>query len=206
MSPLRDDALAVLRAWRPPEDDPDRGHQAALRDRFVAHLERHPDGATRACRPDHLTASTLVLSPGGTHVLLTLHAKARRWFQMGGHVEPGDPTLLAAARREAVEESGLEGLELLPAPVHLDEHAVPFCRTPDGRDDGLTVHHLDVRFAALAPAGTSPTVSDESLDVRWWPVGGLPDPELAPLVRAAQSVLGSTGGGETRAASDQPSR
>jgi 8-oxo-dGTP pyrophosphatase MutT (NUDIX family) len=206
VTPLRDDALAALRAWRPPDDDPDQGRQATLRDRFVAHLERHPDGASRACRPDHLTASTLVLSPGGTHVLLTLHAKARRWFQMGGHAEPGDTSLLAAARREAVEESGLDALELLPTPVHLDEHAVPFCRLPDAGDDGLTVHHLDVRFAAVAPAHTSPTVSHESLDLRWWPVDGLPDPELAPLVRAAQSALRSTGGGETRAASDQPSR
>ena len=52
---------------------------------------------TRDCYPDHLTASTLVLSADGDRVLLTLHAKARQWFQFGGHCEPGDVTLAAAA-------------------------------------------------------------------------------------------------------------
>ena len=79
------EALAALRDWSPPTPE-----QAALRDRYVAHLAEHPDGLTRACRPDHLTASTLVLSADGRSVLLTLHAKAHRWFQLGGHIEPGD--------------------------------------------------------------------------------------------------------------------
>ncbi len=167
MSELHLDALATLRSWEPPD-----AGQEVLRDRYVAHLEAHPDGLDRACRPDHLTASTLVLSHDRTHVLLTLHAKARQWFQLGGHCEPGDPTLAGAALREAREESGLSDLTLLPAPVHLDEHEVPFCGPDAG--DGLVVHHLDVRFAALAPRGADHAVSEESLDVRWWPVDALP--------------------------------
>jgi 8-oxo-dGTP pyrophosphatase MutT (NUDIX family) len=211
---LHADALAVLRRWEPPAT-PRATEQATLRDRYVAHLEARPDGLTRACRPDHLTASTLVLSDDGTHVLLTLHAKAQEWFQVGGHIEPGDATLADAALREAREESGLADLVLHAAPVHLDEHAVPFC------GDGREVHHLDVRFVAVAPAGASYAVSEESLDVRWWPVEALPNPDLVPLVEAAQAVLsglselsglsGSSGssnsdGGVTLAASDHPSR
>nr|WP_232523211.1 NUDIX hydrolase [Nocardioides sp. MAH-18] len=126
---------------------------------------------TRDCRPDHITASTLVLNADGDAVLLTLHAKARAWFQLGGHCEPGDATLAAAALREAVEESGIPGLELDPVPVQLSEHAVPFCG-PTG-----DVHHLDVRFLAVAPEGAEHAVSDESLDVRWWPAAALPEPE-----------------------------
>jgi 8-oxo-dGTP pyrophosphatase MutT (NUDIX family) len=152
--------------------------QRALRDRFVAHLDAHPDGVLRTCRPGHLTASTVVLSADAARVLLTLHAKAGRWFQLGGHVEPGDGTLLAAARREAVEESGLD-VVVDPVPVHLDEHAVPFCGA-----DGAA-HHLDVRFVAVAPDGARHAVSDESLDVRWWPVDDLPDPDLAEPVALA---------------------
>ena len=154
-----------------------------VRDRYVAHLESHPDGLTRACTPDHLTASTLVLSADGRQVLLTLHAKARRWFQLGGHVEPGDATLAAAALREATEESGLGMLTLDPVPVQLSEHAVPFCG-PDG-----DVHHLDVRFLALAPADAAPLVTEESLDVAWWPADALPDPEpdLVELVALARA-------------------
>jgi 8-oxo-dGTP pyrophosphatase MutT (NUDIX family) len=173
-----DAALTTLGDWAAPSPE-----QAALRDRYVSHLEHHPDGLSRTCRPDHLTASTLVVSPDGERVLLTLHAKARRWFQLGGHVEPDDGSLAEAALREAREESGLAGLILDPVPVQLSEHPVPFCG-PDG-----TVHHLDVRFVATAPAGVEHAASAESLDVAWWPVDALPDPEpdLVELVALAQA-------------------
>jgi 8-oxo-dGTP pyrophosphatase MutT (NUDIX family) len=193
---LHADALAVLTGWRAPDDA-----QEQLRQRYVAHLRAHPDGMTRGCRPDHLTASTLVLNAAGDAVLLTLHAKAQEWFQFGGHCEPGDATLAGAALREATEESGLAGLSLDPVPVQLSEHAVPFCG-PDG-----DVHHLDVRFVAVAPDGAGHAVSDESLDVRWWPADDLPNPELEPLAalaRLRQST--SPGGGSRLAAADQPIR
>lgn len=197
---LHADALATLASWTPPTPE-----QAALRDRYVAHLDAHPDGMTRACTPDHLTASTIVLSHDHTRVLLTLHAKARRWFQLGGHCEPGDSTLAGAALREATEESGVGHLDLDPVPVQLSEHAVPFC----GRTDD--VHHLDVRFLALAGPGAVHAVSDESLDVAWWPVDALPDPEadlveLVALARARAQSTSEPGGGSSRAAADQPSR
>jgi 8-oxo-dGTP pyrophosphatase MutT (NUDIX family) len=202
---LHADALAVLRAWVPPTPA-----QSALRDRYVAHLEARPDGMTRDCYPDHLTASTLVVSPDGSHVLLTLHAKARRWFQLGGHCEDGDATLAGAAEREAVEESGLAGLRVDPAPVQLSEHAVPFCDPRGG------VRHLDVRFLAVAPEGADHAVSEESLDVRWWPVDALPDDDLTELVRLARERQSTSprssaasvpsSGGSSRAAADQPSR
>lgn len=177
---LHADALATLADWSPPSPD-----QAALRDRFVAHLRRHVHGVSRSCYPDHLTAGVLVLSHDAEAALLNLHGKAGRWFAFGGHLEPDDETVAGAAQREAVEESGLTGLSVDPVPVHLDEHLVGFC------DPRGAVHHLDVRFAALAPAGAIPAASAESMDVRWWPLDALPDlePDMHRLIAAARTRL-----------------
>jgi 8-oxo-dGTP pyrophosphatase MutT (NUDIX family) len=171
-----DDALAVLRGWRAPTTQ-----QEALRAQYVAHLEAHPDGLDRSCFPDHLTAGCLVVSDDGAEVLLNLHRKAHRWFAFGGHLEPTDTSLAAAALREATEESGLAGLVLDPLPVHLSLHPVSFC------DPRGTVRHLDVRYVARVPRGTRPSVSEESLELRWFPVDDLPTDEddMLELVRLA---------------------
>jgi 8-oxo-dGTP pyrophosphatase MutT (NUDIX family) len=179
-SALHDDALRLLREWTAPDQT-----QAAVRRAYVDHLEAAPTGLQRECYPDHVTASTLIVSADHARVLLTLHAKARAWFQMGGHCEPGDHTLAGAALREAVEESGIDDLVLDPSPVQLNTHDVPFCDPRGG------VHHLDVRFVAVAPAESSHAISDESLDVRWWPVDRLPteEPNLLELVELARKRL-----------------
>ena len=166
---LHADALELLEDWAASSPEQER-----LREQYAVHLRSRPDGLSRSCLPDHVTASTLVLSPDAEQVLLTLHAKAQRWFQFGGHVEPGDATLAAAALREVTEESGLDGLVLDPAPVHLDVHEVPFCGGPGTR-------HLDVRFLAVAEPGSGHIVSDESHDVRWWPAARLPSDEASLL-------------------------
>ena len=178
MSALRDEALATLRAWR--SDVP---RQESLRREYVDHLEAHADGTERSCPGAHVTAGALILAADRTEVLLTLHAKAKRWFHMGGHLEPQDTSLADAALREATEESGVQGLVLDPVPLHLDAHEVAFC----GKHP--SVRHLDVRFLALAPEGAAHAVSEESIDVRWWPVDGLPNDaaELREMVDAAMA-------------------
>jgi 8-oxo-dGTP pyrophosphatase MutT (NUDIX family) len=188
VTPLHADATSLLGSWAAPTPDQER-----LRREYVEHLAVHADGLDRSCRPDHLTASTLVLTTDGAATLLTLHAKARRWFQLGGHTEPGDTTLAGAAFREATEESGIPGLLLDPVPIHLDAHAVPFCGGPGAR-------HLDVRFLATAPGTLEQVVSGESLDVRWWPVDALPtdEPSLRELVERGLDRLREPSGGADR--------
>ena len=175
---LHADALGRLERWTPPSPD-----QLALRDRFLDHLRASTDATTRAAYPDHVTAGTLVLSADLDHVLLNLHRKARRWFAFGGHCEPGDRTLVAAAAREAAEESGIAGLDVDPVPVHLDAHVVEFC------DPRGPVTHLDVRFTGRAAPDAVHAVSEESLEVRWWPVVALPEleAEMHTLIRLSRA-------------------
>jgi 8-oxo-dGTP pyrophosphatase MutT (NUDIX family) len=170
------DALDVLTRWQAPT-----GPQDELRASYAAHLTEHDDGLWRSCYPAHLTAGALVVSHDRRHVLLNLHAKAKRWFHFGGHLEPQDPTLAGAALREATEESGLAGLLVEAEPLQLSRHPVEFC------DPRGPVQHLDVRFLAVPGSGTTPEVSVESLDVRWWPVDALPteEPDMVELVALA---------------------
>ena len=171
---LHEDATALLQVWRGWDDE-----QEALRHDYVTFLAEHEDAMWRACVPGHLTASTLVLDASCRHVLLTLHPKFGLWLQMGGHCEPSDPTLREAALREATEESGIAGLDLSTEPLRLDRHRV-------GCHGGSW--HYDVQYAAIAPAGATHVISEESLDLRWWPVDALPtqtDDALRRLVASA---------------------
>lgn len=176
---LHDDAVRVLTSYL---DGADTVQDGLCRD-YLDHLALRPDGMWKACEAGHLTASALVVDPERGLVLLTLHRKLQRWLQMGGHCEPGDATLAAAALREATEESGIAGLTLLAGgPVTLDRHPIP-----------APCHwHLDVQYAALAPSGSTERISDESLDLRWFTydeVAGVADSSVVRLVERTRAVL-----------------
>ncbi|MCD0482834.1 NUDIX hydrolase [Streptacidiphilus sp. ASG 303] len=188
---LHDDALRALKDWTAP--DTPEGGQEQLRLDYIEHLASHRDGLWRSCTPAHVTASAVVVDPGHGRVLLTLHPKVGRWLQMGGHCEPEDATLAGAALREATEESGIPGLVLLDAgdgvaPVRLDRHRVRCA----GRDRPENVH-LDVQYVAVAPAGAEAAISEESLDLRWFDYGALPelaDRSVRALVERARLLTG----------------
>lgn len=164
----------ALVSWSAPD-----AAQEQLRSEFLQRLDEGPAALRREGRPSHLTASGVVVDEARRNVLLVLHNKVRLWLQPGGHLEDGDVSLAAAALRESVEETGVADLRLASAaPVHLDRHAAP-CGAE---------HHLDVRFLVVARDGAAPAVSDESLDVAWFPLDALPaerSADLDPMLRAA---------------------
>lgn len=172
---VHESAQKALRDWAAPD-----AGQDALRHAVLAFLLARPDGCERACVPGHVTASTLVLR--GDEVLLTLHPRLGRWVQLGGHCEPEDADIVAAALREATEESGIEGLRIDPVLAAVHVHPVT-CSL------GVPTRHLDLQFLAYADDGAEPVISEESLDLRWWPIDEAPgefDYGLAQLVRAAR--------------------
>ena len=67
--------------------------------------------------PGHCTGAAIVLSPDLSKVLMVHHNFLERWLQPGGHWELGEADLLSAARREAVEETGVRLERYLPEPL-----------------------------------------------------------------------------------------
>jgi 8-oxo-dGTP pyrophosphatase MutT (NUDIX family) len=173
---LRESTLDALTTWAAPDPAQDTLRHAVLS--FVLARE---DACKRACVPGHVTASALVLDHTGTRALLTLHPRFGRWLQLGGHCEDDDPDIVSAALREASEESGIADLRMDTEFAALHVHPV-VCSL------GVPTRHLDLQFIAHAPTGAEIVCSDESLDLRWWPLDALPEDTdfgLAQLAAAA---------------------
>lgn len=176
-------ALAAVRHADPGVAD---AQVEEFRARIIGFVEAHPDALHRSCLRGHLTASAVVFDAAEDRVLLMHHAKLRRWLQPGGHVD-GQGDLAAAARREATEETGIEGLEVVEPAVDLDIHRIP------ARGDEPAHDHLDVRFVVRAPHDAVVVPNHESTELRWFSIADLDgldvDPGLVRMVRAARRRL-----------------
>ena len=106
----------------------------------IRFVETHEDCLLRSCGPGHLTGSAWIVDVTRTRTLLTHHRKLDKWLQLGGHAD-GESDLLAAALREAREESGLTRLRAVsPEIFDVDRHWIPPRKTDPGH------YHYDLRF------------------------------------------------------------
>ncbi len=149
------DQLASLDLTHRPAEEPHRLDMLAL-------LDGEPDCFYRTCFPSHFTGSALVVSADGSRALLNHHRKLDQWLHFGGHCD-GDEDVLRVARREALEESGIENLITASArPFDLDIHRIP-------AHGAESEHwHYDVNFVLIAPEGAVEVISDESVALQWF--------------------------------------
>jgi 8-oxo-dGTP pyrophosphatase MutT (NUDIX family) len=172
---IEPEAVATLLRHFDPTDD---GEAAKSKELVQALLARSPEPfSRRQFNPGHITCTGLVLSPGQDRILLVLHRRLQRWLLPGGHVEPDDPLIGDAGRREVVEETGaILRADSPPLLVGVDVHGIP-----PRRDEPFHLHHdLIFRFQAASDAFHT---SEEVREVAWCPAAEFDRYQLPGSIR-----------------------
>lgn len=169
--------------------------EATHLERMLA-LSRTPEPADPFARdhfdPGHFTASAFVLSPDATSLLLIFHAKLGLWLQPGGHFDPEDASVAAAARREVEEETGLATADLEPSPLFpalldVDIHRIP----PNPKRAEPAHEHFDARVLLQARTFAVAAATD-ALAARWVPFAEVPAAGTdESVLRALRKLLDS---------------
>lgn len=148
-------------------------------------LQSRDDVLFETSKFGHFTASAWVLNHDKTKVLLTLHAKLNRWFQLGGHIERSDKTFLDACLREAQEESGIQNIAADGAfVIDIDIHSIP--------ENPKTAAHLhyDITLCLIADKHAETALSKESTKLEWIPISEVKSITDDPaVVRMAEKTM-----------------
>ncbi|MEU5578861.1 NUDIX domain-containing protein [Streptomyces huasconensis] len=114
---------------------------------LLAALDRPGDVTARTTLPGHVTCSAVVVDSQCRVLHIRHRATGGLMLVPGGHVEPGDRTLLAAALREVSEETGIAPgalcltPQVLGAPLDIDVHDID--ASPSKGEPAH--HHYDFR-------------------------------------------------------------
>jgi 8-oxo-dGTP pyrophosphatase MutT (NUDIX family) len=138
---------------------------------LLAALNRPVDATARTTLPGHVTCSAVIVDRQG-RVLHIRHRATGLMLTPGGHIEPEDRTLLAAALREVAEEAGIPpgalclSRQMLGSPVDIDVHDID--ANPSKAEPAH--QHYDFRYLFYL-AGEEPpavTLQDEEVSGAEW--------------------------------------
>ncbi|MEU3147017.1 NUDIX domain-containing protein [Streptomyces sp. NPDC006999] len=158
---------------------------------LLAVLDGTEEPSSRATLPAHVTCSAVVIDRD-RRVLHIGHRVTGLLPCLGGHVEAGDRTLLAAAVREVCEKAGLRPGDLcltsqfLDEPIDVDVHDIDA-----NPAKGEPAHqHFDVRFAFYLTAEQPPALAlqgEEVAGVQWLPYADVRSPTLRAKLLAVEA-------------------
>lgn len=131
-------------------------------------------------RPGHFTVGAFVVADG--HMLLVHHRRLGIWLEPGGHIDPEDATLEAAAARELIEETGVVGTLDGDGIFDLDVHPIPAGKGEPPH------HHFNVGFHFTAEKA-APVASAEVKDARWVALDEVADLNTDYALRRASAKL-----------------
>jgi len=118
--------------------------------------------------PVHVTGSAVVVHPPSGRVLLRWHQRQQAWLQVGGHADPGETDPFEIARREAVEETGLDDLVAWPGEQADAPTAVHVAVVPVPASAKEPAHrHADVRFVLATRKPEAIVAESEHAALRW---------------------------------------
>ena len=142
---------------------------------FVVELRRQVGDAVL-----WLPAVTAVIRRGD-ELLLVKRSDNGTWTPVTGIMDPGEEPA-GCAVREAREETGVE--------IRVDRLAAVTSGIEVTHVNGDRAIYLDHAFSCTGVSGEPHVADDESVDVRWWPISGLPPmkPELLERIEAALSA------------------
>ncbi len=136
----------------------------------ILHLLKTQDNLlTRDNQTAHFSASSWLVNKEHTKLLMVYHNLYHSWSWTGGHAD-GDADLLAVARREAMEETGVKNITTVSDKIFSIE-----ILTVDGHvKHGVYVpSHLHLNVTYLLEADEQEALSikpDENSGVKWFPL------------------------------------
>ena len=160
--------------------------EAADRALMLAFMERNPDCLLRSNTAAHFAATAWVVNRQRTKVLMVYHNIYNSWAWSGGHAD-GESDLMAVARKEIAEETGLQ--EITPLLDGIFAINVLTVERHIKKGQHISSHlHLDVEYLFEADDSLPLKVKeDENSAVGWLECACLEqtvsEPPMLPVYR-----------------------